>query len=175
MKNQNIILGGVLLAVGVGAYLFFTKNKVTDSIVEDTKVNSEKETTTETDNNTSSESTVGKSNPADVPMNTPIVSAESIQQQQEVLAKQKADAEAILKAAQDKEFAFKNMLSGKTEAQVLEEAKAISATIAEMRRKQSGYKKASSRANIQTVIDGDIAKLLALGYTPLDNGEVKKL
>ena len=150
MKNQNIILGGVLLAVGVGAYLFLSKKEVADSlsgIIPESETEPNTKTVAENistaiETMTTNSSTGGKSTIADIPVDTPIIS---------------------------------DTVNKEAEAKTLAEAKAISATIAEMRRKQSGYKKASSVRNIQTVIDGDIAKLLALGYTPLSDGGVQKV
>ena len=146
MKNKNLILGGVLMTLGIGAFLFFKKkNKVVD-VVENLDKNIEK--TVEV-TNLSTEPSSGKSTITDIPINKPI---------------RDTNIGGML------ENAITNTVIDK-----VVEAKQISEKIAENKRKQRSYKKISSKRNIQTVIDADIAKLLALGYMPLENGEIQKV
>lgn len=152
MKTQNIILAGVLIALGIGSYLFFTKKKDTE-VVSDAE---EKLKTIDTYSDKETQAEVGKSTIADVPVSTPITNVGG----------------AVKNTIRD---AVIEIVSEKTPSKEITEAKQISALIAENKRKQSGYKKASSKRNIQTVIDADIAKLLAMGYKPLANGEVQKI
>lgn len=174
MKNQNIILGGVLIAIGVGAYLFLKKNKIMDTITGTDKDNSTQESEQKPETQTK-DSTVGKSNVIDVPVNTPILSAEAIKKQAEELAKQKADALELLKSAENKEFEFKNIFSGKTETQILAEAKSISAKIADNDAKIRKYKKKSSKEAVRKDNENKTAELLAMGFLALPNGEVQKI
>lgn len=153
MKSQNLILGGILLVLGIGGYLFLTKKKTTEVL---SNAEESLKTTIEYFNK-EKEALVGKSTIADVPVNSPLTNVN----------------ELVKNVSQDAVSGIGIVENNSLE--VIAKAKAISAKIAENKRKQRGYKKSSSKRNIQTVIDADIAKLLAMGYKPLDNGEIQKV
>lgn len=68
-----------------------------------------------------------------------------------------------------------NKTSKQTTPVNIEEARTLSRLIVENKRKQNGYKKTSSKAGIQKVIDADIQKLFEMGYASLPNGDVQKI
>lgn len=68
-----------------------------------------------------------------------------------------------------------NKTSKQTTPVNIEDARALSRLIVENKRKQSGYKKGSSKAGIQKVIDADVQKLFEMGYVSLPSGDVQKI